>query len=507
MLIGAALWALVALSSIPLFFLIRPWIEHLGRRTTRRRGAVLAAAGAVPFVLISITGWLALPLEMSAEARFTVGWLAALILAVTLGLGTVAAAEMWNLVFQSSHHRRSQFEASCDISFAVRVKEDLESARLLLANSAMAILSMLTAVLPMGLIGLLVLAYQRAENDGLRWVVFVPVAVVLLFAPLLITLTSYQIGLWQFVSVRASGMLLFVAASVMLVAHVAEPFYELYVGSFLGYSRTAWIYTVFLWLFSIPGFAVIASVLGISLRLARFRPQLDPVVRGWRAWPTNLAALASRTLCLPSFLSALPRGRFQPTVLFALVVVLLALRTALVLGPAISAPAVLTSVVSSEFTDAQEGLRREPPPSVGAAITARSGTEWRALLTTEKLLVAIPFFLVLAALLAAATLNRRLAARCLRRAQRRAAGIYQEITQHDTRAPILFLRSFKEEKRLFEPPAKSLLAKVLGLRAVKRTLDEIVTGCRKPRRSGGGARRASGKRSTVGRSAPLFGQC
>ena len=162
------------------------------------------------------------------------------------------------------------------------------------------------------------------------------------------------------------------------------------------------------------------AVLGISLRLARFRPQLDPVVRGWRAWPTNLAALASRTLCLPSFLSALPRGRFQPTVLFALVVVLLALRTALVLGPAISAPAVLTSVVSSEFTDAQEGLRQEPPPSVGAAITARSGTEWRALLTTEKLLVAIPFFLVLAALLAAATLNRRLAARCLRRAQRRA---------------------------------------------------------------------------------------
>src|SRR5262249_20205835 len=144
--------------------------------------------------------------------------------------------------------------------------------------------------------------------------------------PLLIALTSYQLGLWHFMSVRASGMFLFVAASAMLVAQVAEPLYELMLGSVLGYSCTAWIYTVFLWLFSIPGFAVIASVLGMSLRFARFRPQLDPVVRGWRAWPTNFWAVASRTLCLPSFLSALPRSRFQPIFLFALVVVLLALR-------------------------------------------------------------------------------------------------------------------------------------------------------------------------------------
>ena len=203
-------------------------------------------------------------------------------------------------------------------------------------------------------------------------------------------------------------------------------------------------------------------------------------MRGWRAWPTDFWALASRTLCLPSFLSALPRGRFQPIFLFALVVVLLALRTALVLGPAISAPAILKSVVSSELPDAQEGFSREPPPSVGAAITARSATEWRALLTPEKILVALPFFLVLALLLAAASLNRRLAARCLRLAQRRAAGIYQEITQHDTRAPILFLRSFKEEQRLFEPPARSLLARVLRLRDLKRTLDEIVLDAASP---------------------------
>ena len=353
--------------------------------------------------------------------------------------------------------------------------------RLLLANSATAILSMLTALLPLGLIGLLVLVYQRTGIvDGLRWLSLVPAAVVSPFVPLLIALSFYQLGLWHFMSVRASGMFLFVAASAMLVAQVAEPLYELCLGSVLGYSRTAWIYTFFLWLFSIPGFAVIASVLGMSLRFARFRPQLDPIVRGWRAWPTNFWAVASRALCLPSFLSALPRSRFKPISLFALVVVLLALRTALVLGPALSAPTILTRVVSSLLTDAQDGPSREPPPSVGAAITARSATESRPLLTPEKMLIALPFFLTFAIMLAAATLNGRLAKRCLRSAQRRAANVYQEITQHDMRAPILFLRSFKEEKRLLEPPARSLLAKVLWLRHLKRTLDEIVLDAASP---------------------------
>jgi hypothetical protein len=65
-------------------------------------------------------------------------------------------------------------------------------------------------------------------------------------------------------------------------------------------------------------------------------------------------------------------------------------------------------------------------------------------------------------------------------AQRRAANVYQEIPQHDMRAPILFLRSFKEEKRLLEPPARSLLAKVRWLRHLKRTLDEIVLDAASP---------------------------
>ena len=133
----------------------------------------------------------------------------------------------------------------------------------------------------------------------------------------------------------------------MLLLFSIEPLDELYGGLSFGYSPPAWIYTVVLWLLSLPCFVVMASVLGMSLRLARVRPPLDPVVRGWRPWPTDLMAPALRTLCVPSFVVALPRGRFQSTFLFVLVVVLLALHTALVLGPAMSAPAILRSVVSS----------------------------------------------------------------------------------------------------------------------------------------------------------------
>jgi hypothetical protein len=96
-LFGAALWTFVGVCSIPFFLLIKPWIAHLRRRATRLRGSVLAAAGAIPFVLIAIICWLALPLEKSAETRSTVGEGAVLALGVTFGLGTVAAAERWNL--------------------------------------------------------------------------------------------------------------------------------------------------------------------------------------------------------------------------------------------------------------------------------------------------------------------------------------------------------------------------------------------------------------------------
>ena len=260
---------------------------------------------------------------------------------------------------------------------------------------------MLTVVLPVAMVGLVVLAYQGAGDfEGQRWIVLVPLAALSLLAPILIVLTSYQIGLWHFLSVRASGVLLFAPVTAILLLFSIEPLQELFGGISFGYSPLAWIYTVLLWLLSLPGLVVMASVLGMSLRLARVRPPLDPVVRGWRPWPTNLLAPALRTLCVPSFVVALPRGQFLSTFLFVMIVLLLALHTALVLGPAMSAPAILTSVVSSLLG----GTHTNPPydamsATVGAAITARSSEASRPLLSLEQTLPVVPFVLTLALLL------------------------------------------------------------------------------------------------------------
>ena len=483
MIAGAALWVAVAVCSLPLFFLIRPLVDPLARKATRLRAAVLAAVGTTPFLVVTGIGWWLLgSLDTRGAPAARLDFFAVLALCVTFGVGAFAAAEMWTSAFPANHDRPLQFEKYRDITLAVHVKEDLEVLRLLLANNALALLSMLTVVLPLGIVGFVILAYQGAGDfEGPRWVALVPLAALLLLAPILIVLTSYQLGLWHFLSIRASGVLLFAAGTAMLLLFSIEPLDELYGGISLGYSPPAWMYTVVLWLLSLPCLLVIASVLGMSLRLARVRPPLDPVVRGWRPWPTNLMAPALRTLCVPTFVVALPRGRLQSTFLFVLVVVLLALHTALVLGPVMSAPAILKSVVSSSLSDTptttpDDGM----PATVGAAITARSSQASSPLLSLERTLVGVPFVLILALLFGAVVLNRRLASRLLRLAHRRAAGFYQTITRHDTRAPILFLRSFKEEKRLLAAPARSLLAKVLRLRDSKRTLDEIVLDAASP---------------------------
>ena len=349
---GSALWAAVAVCSLPLFFLIRPLVAPLAREATRLRAAILAAAGATPFLVVAIFGWWLLSsLDTRGEPAAGLDLFAVLALCVSFGVGAFAAAEMWTSAFPAAHDRRSPFEDYRDITLAVRVKEDLEVLRLLLVNNALTLLSMLTVVLPVAMVGIVVLAYQGESTfERPLWVVFVPLSVLALLAPILIVLTSYQLGLWHFLPVRASGMLLFASGTAMLLLFSIEPLDEIHGGLSFGYSPPAWMYTVVLWLLSLPSFLVTSSVLGMSLRLARIRPPLDPVVRGWRPWPTNLMAPALRTLCVPSFVAALPRGRLQSTFLFVLVVVLLALHTALVLGPAMSAPAILKVVVSSSLS-------------------------------------------------------------------------------------------------------------------------------------------------------------
>jgi len=450
MIIGPALWGIIAVCSVPLFFLARPLVAHLARTVTRWRGAVLAAAAVSPFL---ITAALARNrLEASTQLSSTTEWIAVVLLSVALGLGTLVAAEMWTLVFTSGQGKQAPFNELFDIGLTVRVKEDLEVLRLVLAGSAMALLSMLTVMLPIALIALLIIAYQRESMvDGQQWIQLVPFVILSPVWVALPLMTSYQLGLWYFVSVRVWGVLLLFAATAELLVHLVLPVVKLYMCSYLGCTKEAWTYAAVLWLVTVPGLAVISSFVRMSLRLARYKPLLDPVVRGWRAWPTNLLAPALRTLCLPSFLTALPRGRVRATFLFILVVILSALRTTLVIGPVFAAPRILEHVVSSE------------PPD-GAA----------------RILLVVPVILVFALLGAIVSLNRRLAAWLLRRAQRSAASQYQTITELDTRAPILFLRSFKEEKRLLEPPAQSLLARMLTLRDRKRTLDEIVLDAASP---------------------------
>ena len=194
MVAGAALWAAVAVCSLPLFFLIRPLVDPLARKATRLRAASLAAVGAAPFLAVAMLGWWLLPsLNTRGEHTARLDFFAVLALCVTFGVGAFAAVEMWTLAFPANHDRRSQFEEYRDITLAVRVKEDLEILRLLLANNALALLSMLTIFLPLAIVGFLILAYQGAGDfEGRRWVALVPLAALLLLAPILIVLTSYQ---------------------------------------------------------------------------------------------------------------------------------------------------------------------------------------------------------------------------------------------------------------------------------------------------------------------------
>ena len=483
MIVGAILWAAVALCSLPLFFLIRPWVASLAREATRLRAAILAGAGVAPFLIVAILGWRSLTsLNTTGAHRARLDFFAVLASCVTLAAGGLAAVEIWTSAFPANDERRSRFDEYRDITLAVRVKEDLEVLRLLLVNNALALLSMLTVVLPLAIVGFVILAYQNAGDFGeRRWIALVPLAALLLLAPVFIVSATYQVGLWHYLSVRASGLLLFAAATPILLLFSIEPLHELYIGLRFGYSPPAWTYTALLWLLSLPCLLIIASALGMSLRLTRVKPPIDPVVRGWRPWPTNLLAPALRTLCVPSFVVALPRGRLQSTLLFALVVLLLALHTALVLGPLIWAPTILMSVVTSWLSGTPTTTRYDGmSATLGAAITARSLEAPIPLPSLQQILLGIFFVLILALLFGAVVLNRRLAARLLRVAHRRAATSYQTITQHDTRAPILFLRSFKEEKRLLEPPSRSLLARVLRLRDSRRTLDEIVLDAASP---------------------------
>jgi hypothetical protein len=175
---------------------------------------------------------------------------------------------------------------------------------------------------------------------------------------------------------------------------------------------------------------------------------------------------------------ALPNGRTRPILLFALAAGVSGLSTLLWFGLITQAPMNLTFIVRSELSrkfDVAAGSF----PTLGAAITAVSPTQQSGLVL-QNFLVAVQFVLGLILAIAAIWLSQNVAAALLRRAQRRAAIGYQTVIQRDTRDLVLFLRPFRGDMRLFEPPAECLMAKLLRTKHRKRTLDEIVLDAASP---------------------------
>jgi hypothetical protein len=478
MLLGGLLWALIAGSSMPLFFAIRPWIERrVGGTVTTRRGTLLAVTAVTPVTVAACV--LAVVARKRGAEVWTMSrteWVIAAGVSIALCLGVFTAGEMWRAARPARENIRwARSNQVFDLTSAVRAKEDLEVLRLLLANSAMVALNFFLLLIVPTMAVVIALALLGI-GPVLVWV---PSLVLACLALPLTVLASYQIGLWQYVSSRCLGVLLFAAACVTVLVFCAGPFRELYTGTQLGYAWPAWAYTGLLCLLTVPAVVVAASIVRIALRLIRLRVELEPVVHGWRPWPTHIGAVALRAVFLPTFLVTLPRGWLRPFLLFALAAVVSAVQTGLLIGLATQSPLVLDSLVRSALVQTFGGSI-ERFATLGAAITAASSTQPSRAGMTSGLLVAVPFVLVLVVFSVVVWLSQRIAAALFHRAQRRAALGYQDVIRDDPRKPILFLRSFREDQRLLEPSMRSLLAKALRLKNRRRTLDEIVLDAASP---------------------------
>jgi hypothetical protein len=477
MLLSGLLWALIVGSSTPLFLAMRPWIERrISATLPTRHRTTLAVIAVTPMAVVSCV------FALLAQNRGIAVWtmsgtqsFIAVVVFVGLCLGVFAATEMWRSVRPARENTRwARSSEVIDLTSAVRAKEDLEVLRLVLANSAMVALNFFLLVIVPTIV--VVIALGLLGTGPL--LVWVPSLVAVCLALPLAVLGSYQIGLWQFVSIRCLGVLLLAAACVTVVVACAGPVTELYEGTQLGYGWPAWAYTALLWLLTVPPVAVAASIIRMALRLIRLRSEVEPVVHGWRPWPTQVGAVALRAVCLPTFLVTLPRGWIRPFLLFALAAAASAVQTGLLFGLPTQSSVMLDFLVRSVL--AKSGGSTERFATLGAAITAAFPTEPSLRLTMSELLVATTFVLALVLFAVGVWLSQKIAASLLHRAHRRAALGYQHVIKDDARKPVLFLRSFREDQRLLEPPMRSLLAKVLRLKNRRRTLDEIVLDAASP---------------------------
>ena len=443
-------WGLIALLSLPVFFAARRWIDHVALGVTTPQGLLLASTAVAPVLMLA----LAFRSELTAVAdrREISPAGSAAILIACLALGAYAAGVMWRSAFQPSKTPHLAIVGeSVDISHIVQIKEDLEALRMLFGNQLVGALSLFV------LLGVPVLAVLSATAlmPQVNRIALVPLGAMLVLFPIVIVIGSYQIGLWSLIRIRVSGMLLLAVAGSNLVGILLEPTRVIVAATEFGHSDAVWIYLGLLGVLTVPALLLNGSAVRMSIRFMKSAPRFDPVARGWRPWPTNFWGFALRTLCLPSFLVALPRGRTVPLGLFALAAILSTLYVGVVLALVTQLPHIFVATT----------LR---PASNGGLAVSWPGFDVLSLVLAAALGVSIFWFL---AKMAGVTYGH---------AQRRTALAYQRVIDQDARRPILFLRSFRQDPLRLAPSARSLLARILRLGERRRTLDEIVLDAASP---------------------------
>lgn len=442
-------WGLIALFSLPVFFAVKRWID-VAPGVTTSQGLILASTAVAPLLMLALA--FRSDLTAVADRREISSAGSAAVLIACLALGAYAAGVMWRSAFRPSKTPHLAIVGeSVDISKVVQIKEDLEALRMLFGNQWVGALSLCL------LLGVPVLAVlvATAWMPHVNRIALVPLGAMLVLFPILMLIGSYQIGLWSLIPIRVSGILLLAAAGSNLVGILLEPTGEVLAAIEFGHSHATWIYLGLLGLLTVPALLLNGSAVRMSIRFMKSGPTLDPVARGWRPWPTNFWGFALRTLCLPSFLVALPRSRAVPLGLFALAAILSTLYVGLVLA--------LVTQLSHIFVAMT--LRSV---SKGGPTVSWPGFEVLSFALAAALGVSIFWFLA------------KMGGLVYGHAQRRTALAYQRVIDHDARRPILFLRSFRQDPLRLAPSARSFLARILRLGERKRTLDEIVLDAASP---------------------------
>jgi uncharacterized membrane-anchored protein len=180
------------------------------------------------------------------------------------------------------------------------------------------------------------------------------------------------------------------------------------------------------------------------------------VARGWRSPKYSFGGAVRRMLSVPTYVSALQRGRRRVMAMF-------------VLGGVLGAGAALFPLVAPGLTAAilSGGEGQNPYLTEDQLIQLSTAALWLA-----------PIGLVVVFLLA--QLLAFLGRLASRKGQRMAASRYQTVREWDDRSPVLYLRSFTIDNQPVAVKPRGWTARLIGLGARFPTLDEAVLDCAAP---------------------------